>query len=438
MAIIAWRPFAFRDRSSVAAPITIPARMPSRVIFGIAASLLILAADAAAPAQAPPSTQQAPREEFLAAMQRVRLNLPEPPDSAALRNYSIYEYLLAARLRRDLSSAPNDALDTAVDGFLRAHSAQPVARALHREWLASLAQRRRWDWFLPRSTDVTDPQLVCDRLSGRLATGDTDKLGAEALARWSIPQRQPARMRERLRMAAHARLGDPGSGGTRADRARGRQCSACARIHRRDSGAARRTADAVAAVAGSAEAVAQPARNESATGRRTGRARLRFHSSVVWRLARRLDAVAAVVGAAGHTPSLQGRLRRAAALGAAYGRQPGAVAAFSLLPPEVVGRLGTDGACEPRSGPALRSGPAMDRADARQPRTQPRWRYWRARAVAAAAGAESAAPLFAEIVGLRDYYGYLAADGCTSVYDLNIHPTPVDAALDGARPPTRG
>ena len=31
---------------------------------------------------------------------------------------------------------------------------------------------------------------------------------------------------------------------------------------------------------------------------------------------------------------------------------------------------------------------------------QPRWRYWRARAVEATAGAEAAAPLFSEIAGL--------------------------------------
>jgi len=41
---------------------------------------------------------------------------------------------------------------------------------------------------------------------------------------------------------------------------------------------------------------------------------------------------------------------------------------------------------------------------------QPRWRYWRARAVAATSGAAAAAPAYAEIAGLRDYYGYLAAD----------------------------
>ena len=41
---------------------------------------------------------------------------------------------------------------------------------------------------------------------------------------------------------------------------------------------------------------------------------------------------------------------------------------------------------------------------------QPRWRYWRARAVLATMGEAAAAPLLRELAGLRDYYGYLAAD----------------------------
>src|SRR6202011_1626994 len=132
------------------------------------------------------------RQAFVAAMQRIRLNLPESPDSPALEAYPIHEYLVAARLRRDLVKKPDGDLDTAIDAFLQAHAGQPVTRSLRRDWLASLAQRRRWDWFLPRAADVTDPLLVCDRLEGRLVTGDTVGLGAAVLARWSLPQRQPA------------------------------------------------------------------------------------------------------------------------------------------------------------------------------------------------------------------------------------------------------
>src|SRR6202171_168211 len=127
------------------------------------------------------------RQAFVAAMQRIRLNLPETPDSAALEAYPIHDYLVAARLRRDLAKKSDEALDTAIDMFLQAHAGQPVTRSLRREWRASLAQRRRWDWFLPRSVDVADPLLVCDRLEGRLGTGDTAGLGAAVLARSSPP-----------------------------------------------------------------------------------------------------------------------------------------------------------------------------------------------------------------------------------------------------------
>ena len=63
--------------------------------------------------------------------------------------------------------------------------------------------------------------------------------------------------------------------------------------------------------------------------------------------------------------------------------------------------------------------------------TQPRWRYWRARAMAATAGADAAAPLYEEIAGLRDYYGYLAADRLHRSYSLNARPSPDDAKVQG-------
>jgi soluble lytic murein transglycosylase len=63
---------------------------------------------------------------------------------------------------------------------------------------------------------------------------------------------------------------------------------------------------------------------------------------------------------------------------------------------------------------------------------QPRWRYWRARAVGATSGAAAAAPSYAEIAGSRDYYGYLASDKINANYNLNIHPSPDDAEAQTA------
>src|ERR1700722_2865387 len=124
------------------------------------------------------------RMALVAAMQRIRLNQPDEPDSPALEAYSIHDYLVAARFRRDLIRKPDEALDASIDEFLLRHTGQPVARALKHDWLVSLAQRHRWDWFLPRSVDATDPQLVCQRFEGRLAVSDTQGLAALALARW--------------------------------------------------------------------------------------------------------------------------------------------------------------------------------------------------------------------------------------------------------------
>src|ERR1700722_5361978 len=93
------------------------------------------------------SPAESDRQAFVAAMQRIRQNLPEEPDSAALEAYPIHDYLVAARFRRDLVKKPDDALDTAIDAFLLSHAGQPVTRALKHDWLVNLAQQRQWDRF---------------------------------------------------------------------------------------------------------------------------------------------------------------------------------------------------------------------------------------------------------------------------------------------------
>ena len=73
------------------------------------------------------------RQAFVAAMQRIRFNLPETPDSTELEAYPIHDYLVAARFRRDLLQKPDDSLDTAIDAFLQDHAGQPVTRGLRRD-----------------------------------------------------------------------------------------------------------------------------------------------------------------------------------------------------------------------------------------------------------------------------------------------------------------
>jgi soluble lytic murein transglycosylase len=370
----------------------------------------------------------------MAAMQRVRQRAAEPPDSSALEAYVLHDYLVAARLRRDVQSNPSGPLDNTVDEFLKIHGTQPVARPLRREWLASLAERKRWDWFLARSADVTEPQLVCDRLAGRLAAGDTATLAQDAFVRWNLVQKQPdecapvfawlrsqgaltpelAEARTRAALAAdNPRLAHeflPGVDPTRA-------APLLQWIQLLEA--------PKATVAMVSLNPATPVEPDALAAGFNHLAFLDFNaaSTLLPTLFKRPDM----------TPALRARLQRSDALGAAFSRSPTAVAAFLDLPAEV-----TDTQVQEwRVRSALWAGDfpqvatwieAMPSSLA----TEPRWRYWYARAIAATTGAAAAAPLYAEIADARDYYGYLAADRLDKNYHLNIHPSPDDTEAQAA------
>lgn len=388
----------------------------------VTAATPIIAGPAGAAAQA------SVRQEFVAAMQRVRQRLPDLPDSPALDAYVLHDYLVAARLRRDLAANPTEELDDTTDGFLRLRGAQPVTRALRHDWLSSLAERKRWDWFLPRSVDATDSVLTCDRLSGRLATGDTQGLAAEALARWSLPQKPPEQC---LPAFAWLRL----QGALTADLAESRTRAALladnprlAREFVADVPAPRSAAllQWILLLEAPKAALAllslTPATAVEGDALVAGFNRLSFADSTA-----AFTLLPQLLQRADLTPALRIRLQRSAALGATYSRSPGALAAFGKLPEDP----GDGQVQEWRVRAALWAGDfakASAWIDRMSPSlaAQPRWRYWRARARAASSGPAAAAPLYAEIAGLRDYYGYLAADRLNQPYNLNIHPTPDD------------
>jgi len=399
----------------------------------IAALLSIWTACVLASASAPPQ-QPSAAEEFTAAMRRVRTHAPEPPDSSALKEYPIYEYLIAARLRRDLATSPGEEIDSAIDGFMRAHSAQPVTHALRHQWLASLAERRRWDWFLPRSAALTDPPLICDRLAGRLATGDTDELADDALVRWSLPQPPPQECAGVFAWLRTQGLLTPALEEARVRAALLAGNAPLAREFAADVPAQRRAPllQWIGLLEAPKESLGQlaatpglPVEPEALVAGFTSLAHADFAAAS--------DLLPPLLARSDMGPMLQGRLRRAAALGAAYARQPGAVAALSLLSGDSIDTP----VQEWRVRAALWAGDydtALEWIEQMPPSlaAQLRWRYWRARAVGEIRGPEAAAELFAEIAGMRDYYGYLAADHLHRGYDLNIRPSPNDEAAQTA------
>jgi soluble lytic murein transglycosylase len=368
-------------------------------------------------------------------MQRIRLHQPEPADSPALEAYAIHDYLIAARLRRDLALKPGEDLDAAIDAFQKAHLGEPVMHNLKREWLESLADRGRWDWFLPRARDVTDPRLICDRLQGLLTTSSTQGLAGEVLTRWNLPQKQPSECDGVFAWLRAQGVVTPALAEMRTRAALAADNPRLAREFAADVPAPRAApllqwADLLSAPRAPLSSLANdPSLSVDPDALAAGFSRLADIDPVAAQ-----ELLPQLLARPDMNAGLQGRLRRSAALGLAYAHNPSAMAAFD-------GLTAADSADsqiqEWRVRSALWSGDFRKALDwiEQMPSslaTQPRWRYWRARATAATSGNEAAAPLFDALAGMRDYYGYLAADRLHRPYNLNARPSPDEPAVQAA------
>jgi soluble lytic murein transglycosylase len=376
---------------------------------------------------------EAAQQDFVAAMQRIQLGLPDTPDPPSLQAYAIYDYLVAARLRRDLTGRPDENLDATIDAFLQSRAGQLVTRSLQRAWLASLAQRGRWELFLQRSADVVDPLLLCERLEARLLTGDTTGLAAGALLRWIQPQKQPAECSSIFAWLRQQGLLTAALAESRTRAALAADNPRLAREFAADVPIGRR-----ASLLQWSDLLESPktALNILATHPslpvESGALAAGFDKLVNIDLEAALELLPRLLAPEGSAP-LRARLTRAAALGAAYGHDPRAIGLFD----DLTGDANDAQVQEWRVRAALWAGnyaKALVWTD-QMPASllvQPRWRYWHARAVSATVGEEAAAPLFGEIAGLRDYYGYLAADRLHQNYSLNSRSSPDDVATQSA------
>jgi soluble lytic murein transglycosylase len=146
-------------------------------------------------AQPDPDPADTVRAEFLAAYERARAGLPDTvPDSQRLRDYSIYPYVVAARLGRDLNLPQPDLSDTddAVAAFLSDHDGQPVSMNLRVAWLRSLGSRELWREFLRHyRADVADTGLRCRYLAARIAVDDRQGIAPLILDEWLSPYQLP-------------------------------------------------------------------------------------------------------------------------------------------------------------------------------------------------------------------------------------------------------
>ncbi|HEY2685734.1 MAG TPA: transglycosylase SLT domain-containing protein [Steroidobacteraceae bacterium] len=389
--------------------------------------LLSTAASGAKPVKAPVASEEG-RQDFVDAMLRVKLHLPDQPDSHALKAYAIYEYLEAARLRRDLAVRADEDLDAHVADFLQAHANEPVVRALHHDWLVSLALRQRWDLFLASSAETTDPALICQRLAARLTAGDVSELGKEALARWSLPQKPPPTCAPVFAWLHEQNLITPALAEARTRSALLADNARLAREFAADVPVAEATdylrwADLLDAPKSALNILAThknlPVEPEALQSGFDKLCRTDIQAA--------LELLPELLSRDGTTPALRAHLKRSAALGAAYDRDPRALALFEELPSEALDAQ----VYEWRARASLYHGDfALARSWIEEMpadlATQPRWRYWRARSIEATDGETAAAPLYTSLAELRDYYGYLAADRVRLPYKLNAHALPDD------------
>jgi len=136
------------------------------------------------------------RATFVRALTQVQASsaASDPSDSEALRNYPLYPYLQAARLRKALDgpTATLGAVDERVAAFLGRFDREPVTRGLWQAWLSSLAERKQWSTFLQqyREASASDAQR-CQQLTARIELERLENLSRDVARQWLSAQRLP-------------------------------------------------------------------------------------------------------------------------------------------------------------------------------------------------------------------------------------------------------
>lgn len=135
------------------------------------------------------------RETFRKAYEQVDDPTAKPhPDSEALRNYPLYPYLQAARIRRALADAGDvlGSVDQRAQTFITYYENEPVGKSLRRVWLSSLAERGRWEQFLDQyRANLADDALECQSFTARIELERTSDLAPVIAKRWLTPRSLP-------------------------------------------------------------------------------------------------------------------------------------------------------------------------------------------------------------------------------------------------------
>ncbi|MGH8227459.1 MAG: transglycosylase SLT domain-containing protein [Steroidobacteraceae bacterium] len=173
-------------------------RTAARVICLLTAAALALPLGASARPAGAAAANETVRQAFEAAYAQAPEALPDAAahDSASLKHYPLYPYLVAARLESALGAAPQALapIDRRAAGFIAAHRNEPVSREVRKAWLQSLAQRSLWAPFLTTyrsSPSAKGPALQCDSFAARISLDETAGLAREVETAWLTPHSRP-------------------------------------------------------------------------------------------------------------------------------------------------------------------------------------------------------------------------------------------------------
>jgi soluble lytic murein transglycosylase len=372
------------------------------------------------------------RAQFRAAYEAAAVGI-ETEDDAALRDYVLYPYLRAARIERALArvqGAAWDESDAAAAALVAEHGDAPLARALRRAWLASLARRESWQAFLEHyRANVATPALECQQLNARIALQDTDGLAARIRERWLTGSRLPGEC-------------EPAFQWLRAQRELPAELVAARVELLLDNGqasfartiAARLPREAAAPLLERAQFIESPAHSLDELLRDANRGVPAELVLEAWsRLSRNAprEALARYEDLAERVPTRvdQGQLALALAKGLAWDRRPEALRFFARVPHEALDATGREwwarAALWAGEWDAVRA--AIGTMTAAEQADWP-WLYWAARAAEEQGEPETARALYSATLSGDNYYSAMAAARLDERVVPRLEPIPLEAA----------
>ena len=148
------------------------------------------------------------REVFSQLYENIQKGRDMGAAAEAVRNYPLYPYLEAARLRRALLAAPTAATnDEPIEKFLNQYAGDLAARELRDAWLVSLADRKAWGPFVAHYVDASaDDALRCRSFDARIELGREEGLAADIAKQWLTPKSVPECERAFDWLRAHGKL----------------------------------------------------------------------------------------------------------------------------------------------------------------------------------------------------------------------------------------